>query len=137
MSSENTETIPKRRIDITFLLWSGILFHATIFLLYIPGIIFYFLDPNLIINFLGDSYKEFINQSIWKHLIFLFIDGALCFFAYDLLKWKKRGFQGLLCLFTLLIGMSLERENWSIFYSDLALAFIFGQYYFSNEKHLK
>ena len=136
MSSEDSEILPKRRVDITFLLWAGIILHATIFLLYVPGIIFHFLDPNMIQSFLGPSYKEFLDQSIWKHLIFLLIDGGLCFFAYELIYWKKRGFIGLLCLFMLLIGMSLERENWPIFISDILLAVIFSQYYFSNEKNL-
>ena len=137
MPTEDNEILPKRRVDITFLLWSGIILHATIFLLYVPGIIFHFLDPNMIQNFLGPSYKEFLDQSIWKHLIFLLIDGGLCFFAYELIYWKKRGFIGLLCLFMLLIGMSLERENWPIFISDILLAVIFSQYYFSNEKYLE
>ena len=137
MSSENNDGVPKRRVDITFLLWAGIILHATIFLLYIPGVIFHFLDPNMIQNFLGPSYKEFLDQSIWKHLIFLIIDGGLCFFAYELINWRKRGFIGLLCLFMLLIGMSLERENWSIFSADILLAIIFSQYYFSNEKKLE
>ncbi len=137
MVSERSVDFPKRRVDITFLLWSGIILHATIFFLYIPGIMFHFLDPNMILNFLGPSYKEFLDQSIWKHLIFLIIDGGLCFFAYELINWRRRGFIGLLCLFMLLIGMSLERENWPIFISDLLLAGIFSQYYFSNDKNLR
>lgn len=127
---------PQRRIDITVLLWAGILLHAVIFLAYIPGLIYKFQNPDMILKFLGPSYKEFVDQSVWKHLIFMVIDVGLCYFSYELINWKKRGFQGLFTLFMLLIGMSLERENWPILFSDLGLAIIFSLYYVKNEKHL-
>jgi FtsH-binding integral membrane protein len=133
---ENKSDNPRRNIAITTFLWAGIILHASIALIYIPGLVYSIQNPEKILELLGPSYKEFMDQSVWKHVIFLIIDLGLCFFAWELNNWKRRGFYGLFSLFMLIIGMSLEKENWHVLLSDLSLVIIFSWYYIKEDKRL-
>ena len=133
---ENSSNKPRRNIAITTFLWAGIVLHASIAVVYIPGLVYSFQNPEKILEFLGPSYSEFLEQSAWKHLIFLIIDMGLCVFAWELIQWKRRGFYGLFALFMLIIGMSLEKENWPVLFSDLSLILIFSWYYIKENESL-